>query len=191
MQDRGVGQKLADPGGSEVQVIILHEEQGSLGPARGGHGSLGKPLVRGAIALSPGGNHGRVDVGREGQGVHLVLEEPQQRVGDDSVVAVKHVLRQDLVAEAHVVVRKGALDQRSNEREGGRVIRGTVAARPRRIAQLLQDQFPALDIIASGGVSNMADIETLADMNLSGVIVGKAIYEGAFSVAEALDVLHT
>ena len=148
MQDRGVGQKLADPGGSEVQVIILHEEQGSLGPARGGHGSLGKPLVRGAIALSPGGNHGRVDVGREGQGVHLVLEEPQQRVGNDSVVAVKHVLRQDLVAEAHVVVRKGALDQRSNEREGGRVIRGTVAARPRRIAQLLQE--PGHGLVALG-----------------------------------------
>jgi len=48
----------------------------------------------------------------------------------------------------------------------------------------LQDQFPKLNVIASGGVSNMADIETLADMNLFGVIVGKAIYEGRVTLKE-------
>jgi len=48
----------------------------------------------------------------------------------------------------------------------------------------LQDQFSTLNIIASGGVSNMADIETLADMNLFGVIVGKAIYEGRVTLKE-------
>jgi phosphoribosylformimino-5-aminoimidazole carboxamide ribotide isomerase len=48
----------------------------------------------------------------------------------------------------------------------------------------LQDQMPSLNIIASGGVSNMADIETLADMGLFGVIVGKAIYEGRVTLKE-------
>ena len=48
----------------------------------------------------------------------------------------------------------------------------------------MQDQFPDLNIIASGGVSNMADIETLADMNIFGVIVGKAIYEGRVTLKE-------
>jgi len=48
----------------------------------------------------------------------------------------------------------------------------------------MQDQLPKLNIIASGGVSNMADIETLADMNLFGVIVGKAIYEGRVALKE-------
>ncbi|MBD2702735.1 1-(5-phosphoribosyl)-5-[(5-phosphoribosylamino)methylideneamino]imidazole-4-carboxamide isomerase [Spirosoma sp. BT702] len=48
----------------------------------------------------------------------------------------------------------------------------------------LQDQFPKLNIIASGGVSSMADLETLADMNLFGVIVGKAIYEGRVTLKE-------
>jgi phosphoribosylformimino-5-aminoimidazole carboxamide ribotide isomerase len=48
----------------------------------------------------------------------------------------------------------------------------------------MQDQLPKLNIIASGGVSNMADIETLADMNLFGVIVGKAIYEGRVTLKE-------
>lgn len=48
----------------------------------------------------------------------------------------------------------------------------------------LQDQFPGLNVIASGGVSNMTDIETLADMNVFGVIVGKAIYEGRVTLKE-------
>jgi len=42
-------------------------------------------------------------------------------------------------------------------------------------------------VIASGGVSSLADVETLAAVpGLAGVITGKAIYEGRFTVAEAL-----
>ncbi|CCH56591.1 1-(5-phosphoribosyl)-5-((5-phosphoribosylamino)methylideneamino)imidazole-4-carboxamideisomerase [Fibrisoma limi BUZ 3] len=48
----------------------------------------------------------------------------------------------------------------------------------------LQDRFPDLNIIASGGVSGMSDIETLADMKLYGVIVGKAIYEGRIALKD-------
>ncbi|GAB3269349.1 1-(5-phosphoribosyl)-5-[(5-phosphoribosylamino) methylideneamino]imidazole-4-carboxamide isomerase [Larkinella harenae] len=48
----------------------------------------------------------------------------------------------------------------------------------------LQDQFPGLNIIASGGVSGMQDLEVLADMNVFGTIVGKAIYEGRVTLKE-------
>ena len=48
----------------------------------------------------------------------------------------------------------------------------------------MQDRFPDLNIIASGGVSNMSDIEMLADMEIYGVIVGKAIYEGRVTLKE-------
>ena len=48
----------------------------------------------------------------------------------------------------------------------------------------LQEHCPDLHIIASGGVSNIGDIERLAEMNLFGVIVGKAIYEGRVTLAE-------
>ncbi|NBB19977.1 1-(5-phosphoribosyl)-5-[(5-phosphoribosylamino)methylideneamino]imidazole-4-carboxamide isomerase [Runella sp. CRIBMP] len=48
----------------------------------------------------------------------------------------------------------------------------------------MQDQCPGIQIIASGGVSNLDDIEMLAEMNLFGVIVGKAIYEGKVTLAE-------
>lgn len=42
----------------------------------------------------------------------------------------------------------------------------------------LQIDYPNLDVIVSGGISEMADIERLDTMGLKKVIVGKAIYEG-------------
>ncbi len=42
------------------------------------------------------------------------------------------------------------------------------------------------NIVASGGVSTREDIAALAAMKLCGVIVGKALYEGALTVAELL-----
>jgi phosphoribosylformimino-5-aminoimidazole carboxamide ribotide isomerase len=45
-------------------------------------------------------------------------------------------------------------------------------------------------VIASGGVSNLADVAALALIdNLGGIITGKAVYEGRFTVREALDAL--
>lgn len=50
--------------------------------------------------------------------------------------------------------------------------------------QNLQDQFPDLQIIASGGVAVFDDIVRLNDMNIFGVIVGKAIYEGRVTLKQ-------
>lgn len=45
-------------------------------------------------------------------------------------------------------------------------------------------------VIASGGVSSLDDVVALAGIpNLGGVITGKAVYEGRFTVSEALDAL--
>ncbi len=38
-------------------------------------------------------------------------------------------------------------------------------------------EFPKINLIASGGVSNLKDIEELKKVGCSGVIIGKAIYE--------------
>jgi phosphoribosylformimino-5-aminoimidazole carboxamide ribotide isomerase len=40
------------------------------------------------------------------------------------------------------------------------------------------EKFPALDFVASGGVSSMNDLDELEKIGCSGVIIGKAIYEG-------------
>lgn len=48
-------------------------------------------------------------------------------------------------------------------------------------------------VIASGGVASLSDLEALCGLsssNLEGVIVGKAIYEGRFSVKEAIALLN-
>ncbi len=43
-----------------------------------------------------------------------------------------------------------------------------------------------LNINASGGVSTVADVKTLAEMNLYGAILGKALYTGALDLKSAL-----
>lgn len=48
----------------------------------------------------------------------------------------------------------------------------------------LQEKCPDLNIIASGGVSGMGDLEALAVQKVFGVIVGKAIYEGRVTLKE-------
>lgn len=45
-------------------------------------------------------------------------------------------------------------------------------------------EFPLLYLIASGGISNIDDIYKLAEMNIPGVIIGKAIYEGKITLKE-------
>ena len=46
------------------------------------------------------------------------------------------------------------------------------------------DKFPDLQLIASGGVSKMKDLEELEHIGCAGVIIGKAIYEGRIAVSE-------
>jgi phosphoribosylformimino-5-aminoimidazole carboxamide ribotide isomerase len=45
-------------------------------------------------------------------------------------------------------------------------------------------EFPELNIIASGGVSSLMDIEKLRDAHIHGVIIGKAIYENKVTLKE-------
>ena len=45
-------------------------------------------------------------------------------------------------------------------------------------------EFPQIYLIASGGVSSMADIEKLNNANVPAVILGKAIYEGKVKLNE-------
>ena len=45
-----------------------------------------------------------------------------------------------------------------------------------------------MNIIASGGVSSMEDVEKLTALNIHGAIVGKAYYTGAIDLAKAIEV---
>ena len=48
----------------------------------------------------------------------------------------------------------------------------------------LMKAFPSIKLIASGGVSTMDDLAALKKINVDGVIVGKAIYEGRVKLEE-------
>jgi phosphoribosylformimino-5-aminoimidazole carboxamide ribotide isomerase len=47
-----------------------------------------------------------------------------------------------------------------------------------------------IDVIASGGVSSLEDLQSLSEIGVAGVIVGKALYEGRFELADALRVVR-
>ena len=46
---------------------------------------------------------------------------------------------------------------------------------------------PAPEIVASGGVSSMADVRKLAALGIYGAIIGKAYYTGAIKLREAIE----
>jgi phosphoribosylformimino-5-aminoimidazole carboxamide ribotide isomerase len=46
------------------------------------------------------------------------------------------------------------------------------------------ERFPNLELIASGGIASMKDIHELNEMDIPGVITGKAIYEGRIKLEE-------
>ena len=63
---------------------------------------------------------------------------------------------------------------------------GAMQGTNRALYKELSARF-SMDIVASGGVSNIEDIEKLAEMDLYGAIIGKAYYTGAIDLAEALE----
>lgn len=48
----------------------------------------------------------------------------------------------------------------------------------------IRRRFPTLFLIASGGVASVDDIKALDDIDVSAVVIGKAIYEGTISLAQ-------
>lgn len=48
------------------------------------------------------------------------------------------------------------------------------------------ERYPQLHLQASGGISSLADIIALKQLNIYGAIVGKALYEKRFTLQEAL-----
>ena len=50
--------------------------------------------------------------------------------------------------------------------------------------QKILKRFPSLKLIASGGVSDENELQTLNEVGLHGAIVGKAIYEGKIALSE-------
>jgi len=63
---------------------------------------------------------------------------------------------------------------------------GAMKGTNRELYRRLSEKF-SIDLIASGGVSDLADIAALKEMGLHGAIIGKAYYTGAIDLKEALE----
>ena len=94
------------------------------------------------------------------------------------------------------ITRTRAVDLAKNfEAAGGRTIIYTDIAKdgalkgPNLKEVTAMCEAVKLDVIASGGVSSLKDLENLAKLgktNLKGVVIGKALYENAFSLEDAV-----
>jgi len=61
---------------------------------------------------------------------------------------------------------------------------GTLSGPNFDLYQDLHHNFPQIDLIASGGVSSLDDLNKLHDANINAVVVGKAYYEGLISLED-------
>ena len=50
--------------------------------------------------------------------------------------------------------------------------------------QEMMSEFPDLNLVASGGVTSVADLDALLEKKIYGAIIGKAIYEGRITLKE-------
>jgi phosphoribosylformimino-5-aminoimidazole carboxamide ribotide isomerase len=66
---------------------------------------------------------------------------------------------------------------------------GTLEGPDAEAVQGVLDAAADAPVIYSGGIGSLADLRGLAGLDLAGVIVGKALYEGKFTVTEAREVL--
>ncbi|MDA3860453.1 MAG: 1-(5-phosphoribosyl)-5-[(5-phosphoribosylamino)methylideneamino]imidazole-4-carboxamide isomerase [Melioribacteraceae bacterium] len=48
----------------------------------------------------------------------------------------------------------------------------------------IKAEIPKIELVASGGVSKIEDVDKLNEQNIEGVIIGKAIYEGRIKLEE-------
>jgi len=63
---------------------------------------------------------------------------------------------------------------------------GTLQGANTELYQEMADRFPHVSWQASGGIGSIADIEALKPTNVGGVILGRALLEGKFTVKEAI-----
>jgi phosphoribosylformimino-5-aminoimidazole carboxamide ribotide isomerase len=202
-----VGRSFADAGATWIHVVDLDAARS------------GSPQTRPVVAAIAAALIGRARV-QTGGGVRAVADAQQMADAGVArvVMGSAAIQRPELVeAAAQVIDVAVGLDHRDGEvavhgwTEGAGVsLDEALGWFPSASAFVITDiardgmlEGPDIDglavvaagasapVIASGGVSSLADIAALAAVpGIGGIITGKAIYEGRFTVAEALKALH-
>jgi len=201
-----VAMSFADAGAPWIHVVDLDAAKSGTAQNRHIVGAIAQ-AVAGRARVQTGGGVRRLDDAR------ALADVGVARV----VMGSAAVANPDLVAEVAEVVAVGVgLDHRAGQvavhgwTQSSGVELATMLNRfPTASALIITDisrdgmmSGPDIDglaaaaaatdipVIASGGVSSLADVAALAAVpGLCGVITGKALYEGAFTVDEALKAL--
>ena len=162
--------------GGGVRTVEAAERLLAAGVARVvvGTAAVEQPALVGKLC---GRHPGRIAVGLDAWGRSLAVRGWTQTTAADLTDAARRF--QDAGAAALVVTEIGR--------------DGTMAGPDVDQLSAVLDAT-SVDVIASGGVGALEDLETLAglrrgDRSLAGVIVGRALYEGRFTVEEALSCL--
>jgi phosphoribosylformimino-5-aminoimidazole carboxamide ribotide isomerase len=153
---------------------------------------------RDADAVAAGLHAGadRVVLGSALIGKPVLAKTLTERYGPDRVVAALDVRDGQALGDGWVEGARGAevmgLAQALAER-GVRWFAVTAIARDGQMSgpdyellEAVREAVPRAAIIASGGVSSLADIEELAARDFAAAITGRALYEGAFTLPAAL-----
>ncbi|MCS6807234.1 MAG: 1-(5-phosphoribosyl)-5-[(5-phosphoribosylamino)methylideneamino] imidazole-4-carboxamide isomerase [Bacteroidota bacterium] len=61
---------------------------------------------------------------------------------------------------------------------------GTMQGSSHALYRQICQQFPEIHLLASGGVASVRDLEQLEEIGVWGVVIGKALYEGAITLAD-------
>jgi phosphoribosylformimino-5-aminoimidazole carboxamide ribotide isomerase len=155
--------------------------------------------IRDADAVATGLHSGadRVVLGSALISSPLLAKTLTERYGPDRIVAALDVRDGKALGDGWVAEARGAevigLAQSLAE-AGIRWFAVTAIARDGQMSgpdlellEAVREAVPGAAIIASGGVSSLADVRELAARRFEAAITGKALYEGAFTLAEALE----
>jgi phosphoribosylformimino-5-aminoimidazole carboxamide ribotide isomerase len=141
-------------------------------------------VVIGSLALS---NPGLVKSWISGHGPErIVLALDVRPVGEHDYAIATHGWQQQTADDLFPVVKDFAAAGLRHllctdiSRDGA--LEGPNLALYRR----LKAQFPDIGVQASGGIARLADLRDLKDLGIGAAVIGKALYEGRFTLTEAL-----
>lgn len=125
-------------------------------------------------------------IDRLGDGLVVALDARDGKVATHGWTQVSELEAEEVARD---LVRTGVRHLLYTDIDRDGMLGGPNLASLRRVGKAA----PPLKLIASGGVSSLADLKRLQELsldNLRGVVVGRALYEGRFTVPEAMDELQ-
>jgi phosphoribosylformimino-5-aminoimidazole carboxamide ribotide isomerase len=115
----------------------------------------------------------QIAVGLDVRGGHVAIQGWRERLKLSPAAAVEQLVERQVKTIVYTKVDWDGTMQGADLSVAGELIEAANGAR----------------LIYSGGVGSLDDLRSLARLDLEGVIVGKALYEGRFTVEDALEAL--